>query len=369
MFERIDRGENNPLIKLYFDNKFDEFKNSIASGYNINWLDEFGFSLLQNVIMNKADIDNEDNKKFFEELLLNGVITSQLGHDGDALSYAISDQKDIYYMKRLLEEGAFVDNCGYQYMPTNYERSSPPIFDVVRTKNIDKLKLILEYKPDLEKLNWYGTSILNYIIDSSLSSAKDMFPLILDAGASVDQCDKKGFTIFHKLASVEKRRGLFDIFDILIKYSKDINIKDIKDAYGSTPFYRACRFQNTAYMDLLFKNGSDINEKVYNGSTIAMFCAANKYYKSLNFLLKKGARTDVCNEDGDNIAHSIISSSYYGKKITKTQSSFLSKFPHLLNNKNKSGKSPMEIIERHFNDQHIDIYNLCFIDKQKTRSR
>ena len=359
MFVRIDNDNNNPLFLLYSKNNFNEFKKAIESGVNFNCINEEGTSLLQKIILNPSKISNEENKKFFDELLNAGVHLGQIDNHSRPLDCAIEGQNDIYYMKKLLEAGSLINDYGYQCDLNYYSKRNHVMFFAISTGRLDKIKLLLEYGADVNVLNLQNSTLLNHMLYFHKPQASKLLPCLLDAGINPNFKDKEGNTALHRLSSLSKHDDLEGIFYSLLKHGAKI---DIKNKSGVSPFMQACRTQNIDYLKCLIKEKVNINERTKDGATMLMACAGNTQYKSLKFLIKNNADLYAYDNHNNNVANYILMPVNDGYKITKIQISFLKEFKSLLFTKNNSGISAMDTINTHFPKQYDDIYNYCFND-------
>ena len=210
---------------------------------------------------NLNDIQNlflEKNNLFIANKLINGA---------SPLYTAVINQ-NINLVKKLLDDGADInlknsDDISYDDTTLVWyrDRNKTPIEASIYAGDLDILKLLIEYNPNID-------------------------------------------TLF-KLAVIEEKS---EIVELLIKKGANLNIIN-EDGYKFVPLKSACEKQNFKIVKILIENGADVNIAGYEGRT-ALYNAieatrANK--EIIRYLIKNGA--DIYKEDDKGISPLIFAQS------------------------------------------------------------
>ncbi|ARF02652.1 SWPV1-036 [Shearwaterpox virus] len=222
--------------------------------------------------------------------------------------------QDVVYTKWLLNNGYSPNHMSKNFIYT-------PLFYAVRSKNKKLIKVLLDHGADVNNINCYlrKTSIglynalddisivemlLNYgadinllDVDSGMSplheaverNLYDVVKLLLSKGANINiRSSIVGYTPVH----LAVKQGRLKILKLLLEYGADVNLRsliygytplhlavkmetdnieiinciilynsdiDIVDDYERTPLHYAVLKQDTTLIDLLIKNGANIN--------------------------------------------------------------------------------------------------------------
>ena len=258
----------------------------------------FNESLLHTAIINKnlecvkllldlgIDVNCSSRGKLYESIPINLAILA----------------KDVEIFKLLLENGAFLNlktkldvttlhfavesNQNYfveeilkRKVDVDVESSilcSMPISTAIINKNLECVKLLLEYGADVNFKNNSGKTPIWY---ASAYGSVDIFKLLVERGADLELKNKFDIKLIHVAA-------LFDNINIvkhLIENDVDVNTKD---NYGDTPLHYASIKGHLECVKLLLESGADPKIKNNEEETPLHMASKCGYLECINCLSK-----------------------------------------------------------------------------------
>ena len=350
----------NDLLYAYEQGDFKKFCQLIEDGSDINCILADGESLISNVVENLCEIKN--NKKFFDKLMSLNVSFQHGKNECDLLSTAIRFQPDIYYMKKLLEKGIKINSLSQIKDDEIIDHEGiivygPSIYEAISSFDTKKIDLLLKYKPDLEICNSDDVPLLSFLMykDSYNNNGKlanKYFPILMKKGASIFETDLYGKQPIHYWAAYN---GNINNFDLLIKRKININAKD---KYGNTPLMEAASSNNYKSASILIKNNADLNIQNKDGKTALMMMtgyscdmwAGHRQFIDIRItktFLKSGCDFLLCDDNLENIAHYLAHcpTTIWSNQDIEIYSKLFNKHPKLISQKNKNGKTPMDILK------------------------
>ena len=341
MFIRINNSKKPPLVDLYHSGNIEEFRQIISQGENLNCLSTGGKSLIDEIIRNK-DFNNDLNKLFFDAMIDAGVHLGCIGREQTPLRSSISYQRDIYYMKRILESGvdASCKDERINYYNDSYYFDSP-LHDVMVVGDLEKIKLLLEYNADVNVINDSGESILFDVLRSHRSYLTELVDILINHGADPNiKCDHGKISLHILSININGQEQFNEILDVLLKNNVDIN-SACNNMYTSLVY--AVIFKNHAAMNTLIDRGADINFKGKNGKTPAMIAVERGNYDEFKILCDAGCNLRFPDSEYTNMAHVILANS--GNIFLNDFMWFFEKNSDLLFEKNKNSISAMSILK------------------------
>ena len=342
------------LMLAYLASDFKKFCKLIDEGADINCPDVFGDPLIDAVIQNFDKIP--DNKKFFDKLLSSGA-SLKGGHYGyDALTLSILRQDDIYYMKKILDAGANINIKGYAIDNDHVVRYGPPIFESLIKFNSSKIKLLLEYNPDLTLCNIEGNTILISLFEVFKyrnDILSECLPFFIEKGAPLEDSNDCGSRLIHYWANYS---GDPDILKLLIKNKIDINIRDFA---GFTPLMTCIKRFKTAGTLALIENGANLDIKNFDGQTAAMIAANFHSFDILN-LIKSKCNIYTLDNAGKNIGYYVFNSPLWNHDGCDIEGSakFFNNNPKLFSSKNKDNLDLIKALKNYDEKKFLRFMNL-----------
>ena len=348
-----------PVWQSYNDNDIEKFRQLIKNGVDINKSGEGGRSLIEHILLDYTQIDK--NIKFFDELINDNINFKSIIDQKFLLSMAVcnSHDKAVHFIKKLLKFNVGINSFGVgTFRDMVIDRNfigekiySPPIFQSVLMFSIcDKFylyDLLLKKNPDLECCNEFGETILNYLINShnyNIIENCNFYNLIskmIKQGANPTQKNLEGCNSLHALCKATKISSDYNkLFNLFLKQGCDINLFD---SSGITPLIYSIIFKNPQAIEILLKNGADIDKHgKYNMP--AIFWAGYKgYYDLFCILYNNNASLTHIMYSGDSILHVMLNNKSYKKSF---YTKILDKNPELLSVKNNDGETPIDIARK-----------------------
>ena len=363
MFIRTDSHDSHSLISAYNNQDIVLFKKLIADGCNINCLTKTGDSLINLVIMNSNVIDSSLNKEFFDELLRNDVHLGRTCGNYSVLNLAIREQDDIYYMSELLKKNVPVDLVYERIVPldpVNIAKKSKnnitsrriydvhPIIHTIATSNNEKIKLLLDYNPDLTVTSKTGATVMDSYISFVMDDENlELLKMLIKKGANLHQKGSKEHTLLHQIAQFSYSESLYDFF---IENNFDINSRSKS---GYTPLMTAASRDNTLGMKILIDRGADINMQNVHGRTASMLALNKVFYRInvLDFLIRSNADLSIVDNNGNNTIHYMVEK-LNNKELNARIDCFINN-KKLLLIKNSRGETPLDLLKQKENSKRI----------------
>lgn len=156
------------------------------------------------------------------------------------------------------------------------------------------LKLLLQYKPDVNAVNSDGMTALHGAA-STLYPSGSAINLLLKAGADINARDSSGHTLLISLSYCGMHLSA-PLMESLIKKGADVNLRTTN---GATALMIASGNAYDAAVKILIKYKADPRAVDNDGNTALHYCAPNgASYNVVALLVKAGARLDQKNKAG-----------------------------------------------------------------------
>ena len=231
-----------------------------------------------------------------------------------------------------------------------------PLIVAVQTGNLDCVKVLLNYKADIEEqgeslryrdrcdsfpyMYYTGPPLLVAAANGNL----DILSYLVEQGANVNASSSSGRYTFPPFDNIFQytplivafRNGHFDAFTFLIDKGADVNLQD-HDGY--TALHYAVESKNFDASSCLVYNGADVNLQYRNGQSALHFApsdicqcliqnqaeidirdsryctplmqaSCNNDVKKVAMLIENGAKVDLQDVDGNTALHHAVLNSY-----------------------------------------------------------
>ena len=210
-----------------------------------------------------------------------------------------------------------------------------PLIVAVQTGNLDCVKVLLNYKADIEEqgesfryLGFDLDDVRSIVFWPRLESTYTGPPLFLAAangnldilsylfeqGGNVNASSSSEYAdpwslpsefddylpIWHTPLTVALTNGHNDAFTFLIDKGADVNLQDHR---GYTALHYAVESKNFDAVSCLVHNGADINLFTSSKQTPLMLACQSRNMETINFLLNKGADVNLQNINGKSALH------------------------------------------------------------------
>lgn len=212
-------------------------------------------------------------------LLEHNSITSALDSGGETLLMVAIENTHLEIAKLLLDFGVDInrqDNDG-----------KTALFIACKQTNAAAVSLLLEHKADPNIRTLMEESPLFLCIENNNA---EIARLLLDNGAAaaVDQriFDQDKVEIKYSPLSDASAQGSLRAVELLLRNGADVNAKDI---FGNTPLMAAAENGHTHIAEFLIKKGANVTEKNSCGGTALTAAVDNGTIELFELLIKNGA--------------------------------------------------------------------------------
>ena len=126
-----------------------------------------------------------------------------------------------------------------------------PLCAAVGNASMDMVRLLLRYKPDLNRPSYWGNHVLYACGQRDLPDRLDVLRLLLDHGADPNHRNWLGISYLH----LQALRGDLDTAAMLLERGADIHARD--EEWGSTPLGWAARWGQKTMVEFLLARGAE----------------------------------------------------------------------------------------------------------------
>ena len=205
-----------------------------------------------------------------------------------------------------------------------------PLIVAVQTGNLDCVKVLLNYKADIEEQgerfrylvfppdNIWNVSKFDFaytcppLFLAAANGNLDILSYLFEQGANVNASSSSessdpwsvpfdGYLFWHTPLIVALKNGHNDAFTFLIDKGADVNLQDHG---GYAALHYAVQRRNFDAISCLVDNGADVNLFTSSKETpLILACTQSRNMKTINFLLNKGADVNLQNRNGKSALH------------------------------------------------------------------
>ncbi|WP_036153816.1 ankyrin repeat domain-containing protein [Maribacter forsetii] len=249
-----------------------------------------------------AGLTNPEIYKAFEAKGVN-LVEEKNEHGANLLLLAAPSLKSEDDLKFFLDNGLALDSK---------DEDGNGIFNYASKKgNIDFLKLLVAKGVDYKSLNNNGGNAFMFASQGSrgFSNGLPVYTYLKGLGLEPNIVEASGSTPLHRLASGNKDEAIFNLF---LDAGADVNQADKK---GNTPFLNAVERNELKIVQLLAKDVKDFNTANKDGETALMLAAHGNKADVVGFLIEKGADINAKDAEGNTAAYFLVDS--YNKRNAK----------------------------------------------------
>jgi len=166
------------------------------------------------------------------------------------------------------------------------------LFASVEAGDFEKFKELLkkETKETIDQVDFYGYTALHAAAENG---RKDMIPMLLDAGANINQAtyDATFTSLHHALAN-----GHFDCAQILVDRGADLNLLNEGGCFGTSLHYAVFK-DNADFVKMLLSKGADVNIISGQGYSPLHQAVMGDQAGIVKILLDAGAKVNEVDEE------------------------------------------------------------------------
>ena len=170
----------------------------------------------------------------------------------------------------------------------------PPLFLAAANGNLDILSYLFEQGANVNasssaNFSWLPRYNLHWytpLIIALRNGHIDAFTFLIDKGADVNLQDHQGYTALHH--AVETKN--FDAISCLVYNGADVNLFTSSKC---TPLMLACQSDNMDAINFLLNKGADVNLQGHQGYTALHHAVARKNFSALSCLVHNGADVNL----------------------------------------------------------------------------
>ena len=220
----------------------------------------------------------------------------------DCVKVLLNYKADIEEQGESLRYRDRCDSFPYMYY------TGPPLFVAAANGNLDILSYLVEQGANVNASSSSGRytfppfdNIFQYtpLIVTFRNGHFDAFTFLIDKGADVNLQDHDGYTALHYAVESEN----FDAFSWLVYNGADLNLQ-----------YRngqsALHFASSDICQCLIQNQADIDVRDSHYCTPLMQASCNNDVKKVAMLIENGAKVDLQDVDGNTALHHAVLNSY-----------------------------------------------------------
>lgn len=235
-----------------FDLLYARIGNSVVqflqgAGLGVNDRNKYGKTMLSCA----ADNVNE-RMELVKHLVKIGADVNVTNSDGSIPLHMAAKHGDKKMVQFFLSLGVNVDSRDNEdNTPLHYLAQETDVSIYTREKHQELVHFLLDSNANLNAVNKEGRTPL---ILAAQNSRKDLVELFIRLGASVDCCDKSGWTVLHH----SSLKGWSGIVRLLVEGDFNIDL-NARTSAGVTSLYYAATFSHFGVAEYLFESGADVH--------------------------------------------------------------------------------------------------------------
>ncbi|ORX57786.1 ankyrin [Piromyces finnis] len=235
----------------------------------------------------------EENLKMLEIFISNVIFSNDI-----IIQFIVSSRNKIPISRKAL-------NSIIKKEKEKLEIKKRTMDTIISKNNSELLKIILKYKMNILNEN----SINDMLLNSCKAKNIEYLKLLIEKGADVNYRETNtlitplmSLSIINKNLKIKHMNAvIYEMFKLLIDAGAYINERDV-DGKTALMYILSTKKASTKLVKLLVKHGAKINDFDYksNNSPLIYACIGNNRYV-LKFLLESGADTSIVTKDGNQL--------------------------------------------------------------------
>ncbi len=267
------------LFEFIKEHKWDEFIKYIKENEHMD--------------VNMRDISN--NYLINYAILFNKIdAVSLLIHSGSKLDITDNEGRSILYVPikygflKILNLLLHFNktNIGISLIDIKDKNNNIPIHYAIQSKNIDAVKMLLEYDSDVNERDNNGLNSLHLAI---INRSYEMTELILEKNININSRTNTGETALHIACNFQ----LIDITKLLIKAGINVNIQDYDHEFTALDY--SISHNNTKLVKLLIENDANPNNQDFFGQTPLHYTVKEENQEILHYLISSKYTKGIIN--------------------------------------------------------------------------
>ena len=196
----------------------------------------------------------------------------------------------LNYKADIEEQGeSFIDCYNELDKLWDYSESALPLFFAAGTGHLDILSYLFEQGANVNASSSSDDFWSTPLIVALITGHIDAFTFLIDKGADVNLQDHQGYTALHHAVKSEN----FDALSCLVHNGADVNL--FTSYEHSTPLMLACQsyFLNMDAINFLLNKGADVNLQDHKGYTALHHAVKSENFDALSCLVHNGADVNL----------------------------------------------------------------------------
>ena len=196
----------------------------------------------------------------------------------------------LNYKADIEEQGeSFIDCYNELDKLWDYTESALPLFFAAGTGHLDILSYLFEQGANVNASSSSDDFWSTPLIVALITGHIDAFTFLIDKGADVNLQDHQGYTALHHAVKSEN----FDALSCLVHNGADVNL--FTSYEHSTPLMLACQsdFLNMDAINFLLNKGADVNLQDHKGYTALHHAVKSENFDALSCLVHNGADVNL----------------------------------------------------------------------------
>ncbi|MDF0717682.1 ankyrin repeat domain-containing protein [Muricauda sp. 334s03] len=266
----------------------DVMKHLVKKGAKTDLKDSHGYSLTQ-----FTAAGGQTDPKIYDFLIENGAdLKNEKDHDGrNVLLVAAPRVKNLDLIDYFISKGLSLDAT---------DDHGNGIFNIAaQGGNIDVLKALVAKGVSIEKNAKTNENAILFASRGGRGSSNgiEVFEYLEELGLNANITSKDGTNPLHNVSRSSDNLAIYDYF-----IDKGVN-PNATDKEGNTPLLNAAMRNKLEVIEYLAQKTDNINHTNKEGHSVLTLAIQNNSGEVVNYLISQGAKTDVLDKNGNNLAY------------------------------------------------------------------